>query len=272
MPELATAARLGEIQAFLSPTEHIVDNFYDHKFPIQGIYYALFFNLRNDKLKDVLVRQKLEKVLPIDQLIVPYGISAQGPISRSLFTDRAVEVDKYDDKFKENLGDINLTITVPDIDAHKQLAKEVQALWESSLGIHVNIKVVKPEDIVDQVVNPRDFEVLLYGQEVGRDPDRYVLWHSAQKNPPGLNITGFDQVRADRALEAGRDELDNEKRVVHYNEFQKTLTEQVPAIFLYHPFTHYYVSKYFNGIGEKYTHTYSDRFLDFANWHLTKTN
>lgn len=270
--ELATAAKLGEITAFLSSDEYKLENFYDFKFPLQGIYYALFFNLRSEKLQDLVVRQKLEKVLPVDKLIAPYGIRAQGPISRSLFTDRAVEVSRYDSKFKDSLGDVHLTITVPDISAHVLLAKQIQSLWESNLGISVDLKVVKPEDIVSQVIEPRDFEVLLYGQEVGRDPDRYVLWHSAQKNPPGLNITGFDQVRADRALEAGREELDNEKRVVHYNEFQKSLTEQVPAVFLYHPFTHYYVSKYFTGIGEKYTHTYSDRFLDFENWHLTRTN
>ena len=113
---------------------------------------------------------------------------------------------------------------------------------------------------------------MLFGQEVGRDPDRYVLWHSTQKDPPGLNISGFDQIRADRALEEGRNESDSDKRVVHYSEFQKTVVGQTPAIFLYHPFVHYYVSKYIEGIGEKYTFSYSDRFLDFANWKRVKTN
>jgi ABC-type transport system substrate-binding protein len=98
------------------------------------------------------------------------------------------------------------------------------------------------------------------------------LWHSTQKEYPGLNFTGFEQVRADRALEEGRNELDNEKRVVHYREFQKAFMEQTPVIFLYHPFVHYNVTKYIEGIGEKYTFTYADRFLDFTNWKKIKTN
>jgi len=86
------------------------------------------------------------------------------------------------------------------------------------------------------------------------------------------NFSGFDQVRADRALEEGRNELDNEKRIVHYNEFQKVIVDQVPAVFLYHPFTNFYVSKYIEGVGEKYTFTYADRFLDFENWKYVRTN
>ena len=67
-------------------------------------------------------------------------------------------------------------------------------------------------------------------------------------------------------------ELDNEKRVIHYNELQKTVSENTPAIFLYHPFVHFYVSKFIDGIGEKYTFVSADRFLDLENWKRLKTN
>lgn len=270
--ELVTAAKLGEIDAFLSTDDYDLPSFYDYKFPLQGIYYALYFNLRNEKLQDLAVRQKLEKVIPVERIVDNRGIPVQGAISRSLFTDRALNFDNYDSQFKEDLGDLDLTITVPDIETHVSLAREIKSIWESTLDINVDIKVIRPNDIVSYVVEPRDFEVLLYGQEVGRDPDRYVLWHSAQKVPPGLNISGFDHVRADRALEEGRNEIDNDRRLVHYNEFQKVVSEQIPAIFLYHPYTQFYVSKYISGIGEKYTHTYPDRFLDFTNWNKIFTN
>jgi len=271
--ELEVAAKLGEIDGFISTEDVDIPNFKDHKFPLQGIYYALFLNLRNDKLKDLNLRQKLEKVLPVDDLTLEKGILVQGPISRSLFTDKNLQFDTYDEKIKETTTPpLNLTITVPDVATHRELASRIRNFWEDSLGVTVTIKKIDPNKIVKDVVEPRNFEILLFGQEVGRDPDRYVLWHSTQKDPPGLNITGFEHVRADRALEEGRNELDNDKRVVHYNEFQKVLTEQTPAIFLYHPFVHYYVSKYIDGIGEKYTFTYADRFLDLANWKRVKTN
>ena len=270
--ELVTAAKLGEIDSFLAKDNHELENFSNYKFPLQGIYYALIFNTRNETLKDVGLRQKLQKVLPVESLISEYGILAQGPISRSVFTDKDLEFDPYDEHFKEDLGDVKLTLTIPNTDDHLELAKRIADIWKNRLEVKVEIRQVSPNDMLESVIKPRDFEVFIYGQEVGRDPDRYVYWHSTQKDYPSLNISGFEQVRADRALEEGRNEQDNDKRILHYNEFQKVVTEQVPAIFLYHPYTNFYVSKYIKGIGDKYSFTYSNRFLDFYNWEKIQSN
>ena len=270
--EVITASKIGEIDAFISTKEMNINNFNDVRFPLQGIYYGLFFNLRDEKFKDEAVRQKMEKVLPLHNLIINKGIQVQGPISRSEYTDQNLVFDKYDDKFIDEVLNMDVTLTIPDLDTHKDLANAIKSYWEDKLGINVSINKVDPEKLIPQVIEPRNFEILLFGQEVGKDPDRYVLWHSTQKDPPGLNITGFNQVRADRALEEGRKELDGDKRVVHYDEFQKVVNEQTPVIFLYHPYVFFNVSKYISGVGEKYTFTYADRFLDFANWKRVRTN
>lgn len=272
--ELVTAARLGEIDGFTSEKACCegLKNFQDYKFPVQGIYYSLYFNLRNETLQDQELRKKLENVLQIQNLIVDRGILVQGPISRSLFTDREIVVDKYDPDLTATLTDISLEIKVPNEKDNVSLVNTVKEVWENRLGLNVTVSKENVETFIEKVIEPRDFQVLFYGQEVGRDPDRYVLWHSAQKDFPGLNLTGLEQIRADRALEEGRNELDNEKRVIHYNEFQKVIDDQVPAIFLYHPYVHYYVSKHISGIGQKYTFTYGDRFLDLSNWKRVSTN
>ncbi|HOD01461.1 MAG TPA: ABC transporter substrate-binding protein [bacterium] len=272
--ELKTAAKLGEIDGFVSETACCDDlkNYEDYKYPVQGVYYSLYFNLRNEKLDDVELRRKMQKVLPIKDLVFDKGIPVQGPISRSFFTDKSLNFDKYDKEFSDDLEKMRIEIKVPNEKAHVGLAEEISKIWEDKLNLDVDVQKEDPETFVQNVIEPRDFEVLLYGQEVGRDPDRYVLWHSTQKDPPNLNISGFEQIRADRALEEGRNELDIEKRLVHYTEFQKVIDEQVPAIFLYHPYVHHYVSKYITGIGQKYTFTYWDRFLDFYNWKKISTN
>jgi len=270
--ELTTAAKLGEINAFLSESTHEITNFEDYKFPIQGIYYAVYFNLRDDQLGDLELRKKLEKVLPMNQLTYDRGITVQGPVSRSSFTDYDLKFDKYDEKFKDSLGDLKLKLTVPDTEKHVEMAERIADLWQAKLDLDISIEKVDQKDFFSKVIEPRNFQMLLYGQEVGRDPDRYSNWYSTEKDPPGLNLSGFSQVRADRALEEGRKELNNDKRAVHYNELQKSVLDNVPVIFLYHPFSNYYVSKYIKGIGEKYTFTYSDRFLDFYNWENVQTN
>jgi peptide/nickel transport system substrate-binding protein len=271
--ELVTAAKLGEIDGFMAEEVHEdLENMDNYRFPLQGIYYALFFNLRNETYEALEIRQKLEKVLPIKQAIVNDGISVQGAISRSLFTDTGVDYDKYDPTFEENMGHLKVTVTVPDVKKHVRMARVIKDIWEDKLGLDVVIRKVDSEDFLSKVIEPRDFEILLFGQEISRDPDRYVVWHSTQTNHPGLNVSGFSHVRADRALEEGRSELDNEERTIHYNEFQRVIHEQIPVIFLYHPYQNFYVSDYIQGIGEKYTFTPGDRFLDFYNWARVKTN
>lgn len=270
--ELASAAKLGEINGFLSGKVFDIPNFSDYKFPEQGIYYALYFNLNNETLKDLPLRQKMRDVLDIDDLTFERGITVEGPISRSAFTDRNIPFNKFDATIEDNYSDKTVKITVPDNEAHVQLVEKIKSIWEDKLALNVELEKVAPNDMVDKVINGRNFEVLFYGQEVGRDPDRYVNWHSTQKEAPGLNLSGFEHVRADRALEEGRKATDNDTRVIHYNEFQKALNENVPAIFLYHPFVHYYVSKYIEGIGEKYTFVQADRFLDLENWDWVRTN
>jgi len=180
-----------------------------------------------------------------------------------------VESNKYDKNFRDDLNNLPIEITIPDLPAQKDLANRIKKVWSDSLNTDVIIKLIDPSKINDEVIKDRKFEVLLYGQEIGRDPDRYVNWHSTQKDFPGLNLSGFSHVRSDRALEEGRNEPDNDKRIVHYNEFQKVISEQVPAIFLYHPYFKYYVNKKVRGIGEKYTFTLTDRFLDFTNWKMS---
>lgn len=270
--ELSTAAKLGEINAFLDDKTHDLENFTNYKFPTQGIYYALYFNLRDDKMADLDFRKKLEKVLPISQIVADKGITVQGPISRSSYTDVEINFDRYDETFKEDLQDTKIRLTVPDTSRHTDMAEVISEYWENRLDVDVDIIKLSPENFFSQVIEPRNFQVMLYGQEIGRDPDRYSNWYSTEKDPPGLNLSGFNQVRADRALEEGRKELDNDKRIIHYNELQKSVIENVPAIFLYHPFTNYYVSNYIKGIGEKYTFSFGDRFLDLPNWEIIKTN
>ena len=272
--ELLTASKLGEIDGFVTEKifEENMENFENNRFPLQGIYYALYFNMENEKVQELDVRQSLAKVLPVSKIIVDKGIVVQGPVSRSVFTDRDVTFDLFDDEYVGNLENNELTITIPDVEKHSFTANLIKDFWEDALNIEITVKKVAPDIIIKDVIEKRDFEILLYGQEIGRDPDRYVNWHSEERAHPGLNISGFEHVVSDQALEEGRNELDNEKRVEHYNNLQEVIMREVPVIFLYHPYVNFYVSEDIKGIGEKYTFTYSDRFLDFFNWDRVEKN
>jgi len=270
--ELITATKLSEIDGFLSQNSYSLPNYTNYKFPLQGIYYSFYFNLRNEKLKNNDLRLALARVLDVNSLIYDKGITVEGPISRSTFTNSSIEFNKYLKEFNQKYNDTELTITMSDIESQYDFIRRIRDIWEDKLDIKVNIRRIPIEDMATFVIEPRDFEILFYGQEVSRDPDRYVNWHSSQIDYPGLNLSGYNYIRADRALEEGRNSINSEDRNVHYKEFQKSVVDQIPAIFMYHPFLNYYVTNRVKGIGQKYTFTPYDRFLDFSNWTRVVTN
>lgn len=270
--ELAIGAKLGEFDGFLTSNALDLETFDYYQYPLQGVYYGIFFNLRNEKVADAELRDKMEQIIDKERLIAKHGIPVEGPISRSNYTDRTLEFDVYDEALVEVLTQEEMVLTIPDLPHHEELAKELVKVWKEKLNLDVSIKKANPDTFINEVIKERNFELVLYGQEISRDPDRYANWHSTQKVDPGLNISGFEHVRADRALEEGRNEYDFEERMKHYHEFQKVVQEQTPVIFLYHPYAKYYISKYIQGFGEKYTFSIKDRFIDFNNWTRVVTN
>jgi peptide/nickel transport system substrate-binding protein len=110
--------------------------------------------------------------------------------------------------------------------------------------------------------------VLLFGQEVDVDPDRYAQWHSTQVAYPGLNFSSYEQMRVDKALEQGRKTLDRNKRIEHYANFQRVLTADVPAIFLYQPVYTFAVSEKVKGVKIDSLFYPQDRFADLKDWRV----
>jgi len=69
----------------------------------------------------------------MNQLTFDRGITVQGPVSRSSFTDYDLKFDKYDEKFKDSLGDLKLKLTVPDTEKHVEMAERIAYLWQAKL-------------------------------------------------------------------------------------------------------------------------------------------
>ncbi len=146
----------------------------------------------------------------------------------------------------------------------------LQDNW-TKMGIKVNVNVYEPADIQEQIIKPRDYEALLFGEIVGTDPDPYAFWHSSQMEHPGLALAVFYQKNIDDLLETARKTSDEEQRRLKYFHFQNILAEEIPAIFLYNPYYTYVISKDIKGVQSQYISLPSDRFADVVNWHI-KTN
>lgn len=165
---------------------------------------------------------------------------------------------------------LKMTIATVRSPEHTKTAELISADWQQ-LGVAVDITYADAQNIKTDVIDSRNFEILLYGEIIGSDPDLYPFWHSSQAQAPGLNLALFSSPSADKFLEDARQSSDTKKRTEMYQKFQDILAEEMPAIFLYSPTYNYAVDKEVRGIRDRKQIIYpSDRFGDIYSWY-TKT-
>jgi peptide/nickel transport system substrate-binding protein len=264
--ELFIAAKLGEIDLFLSNSNETLDNFNIMKVPVFSNSYGLFFNLNKSKSPDLDLRQKISKIIDYKEVSDRFGASIEGAISRDpVFTSKKINFNKFQKDFQDDLKNRLVQIKTTKSNRNKEVVEYLKFSLEKKLNVNVNIDYFENEEFIEKVIKEKDFELIFYGLETQRDPDRYVNWHSSGI-APGYNFTSFQNPTADKSLEDGRSETDLTKRVAHYTKFQEVFDQNLPAIFLFHPTMNYYVSNRITGVGEKVTFDLSDRYQDFFNW------
>jgi ABC-type transport system substrate-binding protein len=159
---------------------------------------------------------------------LPFGERAFGPIPpNSIYFSQPPTYKISDIELSKTLlstvkDPIKDPIVISTTEEYEAVAQEVSAAWKK-LGISSKTKIVQGI--------PSDFQVFIYEIRLPEDPDQYVLWHSDQVN----NITHYKNLRIDKLLEDGRSISDVEKRKKIYADFQKYLTDDVPASFFYFP-------------------------------------
>jgi len=287
-----TALKLGEVHAITSydPTKDSLSRW--DKFNIYESYLGLrsltlFFNTRSEILKEKQVRQALAYSLNKEDLIKSKtgkkGVIAVNSFAsvnslkiksneRYLFNlEKAKQLLKNSGwQLKDNLlykngKKLSLTITTIADNETLETAKAIQKSWQK-LGIDVEIDIISATELKNQVVPNKIFTVLLSTQFLDPDPDQYVIWHTTQTN--NANISGISSPKLDKLLEDGRKTLDQALRKEKYQEFTRLLSDEVPAIFLYHPRYVWVVSKRIKNINLKNFLEPSDRFLSSDKWRI----
>jgi peptide/nickel transport system substrate-binding protein len=113
-------------------------------------------------------------------------------------------------------------LTIQTFARYQSVAQSIAKAWKN-LGINTQIQ------IVDGM--PNQYQVFLGDFTIPQDPDEYTLWHSLGPD----NITHYKNLRIDDLLESGRETVDENKRKSIYDDFQKYLLDDAPAVFLYYP-------------------------------------
>lgn len=186
---------------------------------------TLFFNLHNPLLSEKSSRQGLAyavPILPFERAVspIPKTSWAYADNVRTYSFDPAAAKKLIADS---PLASISGQLTLMTFPSYLDVAQSIASSW-TSLGVPTTVQVVSS-------VSP-DYQILLSAQDVPPDPDQYPFWHSTQTQ---TNVTGYVNVKIDKLLEDGRQELDVTKRKKIYADFQRRLVEDAPAVFLYYP-------------------------------------
>jgi peptide/nickel transport system substrate-binding protein len=170
--------------------------------------------------------------------------------------------------FEADNGEIlSFTLSYFDSVTNERLVSTLKELLEEE-GIILKSEKLTYNQITQEIIATRDFDLLLYEVETTIDPDQYNLWHSLKSSYPDLNISGYSYERVDILLEDARKTLDREDRKEKYDLFQRYLIADAPVIFLYNPQFSYYVKNRVKGIDFSNVNYSYQRFNNIQNWVL----
>jgi len=257
-------------------------------------YKGVFFNQlsNNNAVKNKAVRQALAYAVNKQQIIEQVEGGGADRVDSPIlpgFWGNNPDMSKYDfnitkaaEVLKKNGwvdadGDgildkdgtrLSFQVAIRDDDKSKQIAELLQRNWRS-VGADAVIEPLDVTTLIKDVIRPRNYEALIFGQDLGADSDPYVYWHSSQIADPGLALAVEVDKDIDNSLEAARVSTSLQQTIVNYHKFQATFADLVPAILLYQPRYVYLVDAKVKGITDKINLSYlSDRFANLTEWYI----
>lgn len=159
-----------------------------------------------------------------------------------------------------------ISLTYPDTTDSSLIAGKIQEAWQA-IGVKTSLNPLPSSQISSQVALEKNFEALLFGENLGADPDVYAFWHSSQIDG-GLNIASYSNEKADKLLEDARLEVDEKSRLEKYRNFQELVKNDEGAIFLFSPNYLYLQVKKLHGFNGTTIIEPSNRFSSITNWYL----
>jgi len=272
------------------------------KSPLPRIFGVFFNQNQAPVLSDPIVRTALsmatDRSAIIKNVLYGYGEPVYGPIPPSLFTDIGLKASSTIASSTSDTNDAQIllekngwvkdssgifekrsskpktasttlafdiyTADSPDLIATAKLLKEQ---W-TMLGAQVDIQIFDASDLYQNVIRPRKYDALLFGQQIGKDRDLYAFWDSSQRNSPGLNVSLYANSTVDSLLADIRGTASSTVLVSDYTKIDQLIRADAPAVFLYSPDFIYAVPKNLTGIHLDSISIPSDHWNSVENWYV----
>jgi peptide/nickel transport system substrate-binding protein len=206
-------------------------------------FQFLFLNTTKAPFDNPAVRRALAYSIDRDQLVqaVNFGnantLTLPMPQSVSWAYMKGTQYDKRDiDKAKQELssagvsGPINFSLQISNASPQLQQVAELIKDQIKDAGFEMDIQLIEFATIV-QNGNTGEYQSMSLGWSGSVDPDGnlYPIFYTGS----GFNFAKYSNPELDKALDAGRTNLDQSKRAQAYMDAQKVLLQDQPMIVLY---------------------------------------
>lgn len=293
---LVKAVNSGEVSAAsglsLSAADNIKSKQYSTKHWLlnKGVY--LLMNNRSQTLQDARVRQALRYATDTSSIRATVGDNVarlDTPILQSQIAQKLPAAPDYSlDKAKALLKEAGWTYnqgqwkgkdgrplavavtTSSGRDEYKKIVDALKQQW-SKLGVDVQLREIDTSStttsFVQSVLQPRDYDALLYELELGADPDVFAYWHSSQASASGYNFANYSNRTVDNDLVGGRSRTNSALRAAKYIQFVNQWLNDAPAIGLYQSVGSYVLNNGASIVEPRGSlNIMNDRYADVTTW------
>lgn len=171
-----------------------------------------------------------------------------------------------DAKGKQVLTRLTFTLSTSDWPDLLQTADAIKEMLRA-VGIEIIIEKKSFTELQSSVIRPRAFDILLFGQVYGYEPDPFAFWHSTQTRDPGLNVALYASKSADKLLESARVTENPADRAQKYEQFSHLLLKDIPAVFLFSQLYLYLLPADMHGVNLSKISLPADRFNQINLWY-----
>jgi len=235
-------------------------------------YTYLGYNLKRDLFKDIRVREALDYAIDKNEIIrivlLGLGRVCTGPyvpeswaynenvLPRPFKPELSVRLlreagwsDSDNDGWLDKDGKrFEFTIITNQGNERRIRTAEIIQRRLQEIGIKVKIKVVEWSVFISEYIDKRNFDAVLLGWSLGRDPDNYDIWHSSKTKEGEFNFLGYANEEVDRLLVTARRQFDLRKRQECYRRIHEIIYREQPCMFLYVPDSLQIIHKRFRGV------------------------
>lgn len=156
-------------------------------------------------------------------------------------------------------------VTAQEPSSFLTIAELVKKEWLEA-GVNVVIESYAFDELQEKIAK-QDYDVLLFGQNLGYNLDAYPFWHSSQSDR-GLNLSQYRSLEADNLLVDIRKTFDERTKQSILQRLEKVIASDTPAIFLTSPTQYYFVDRSVKNVELKALANHSDRLTDMLSWYV----